>query len=52
MAGSERHHEDKRESMRGDQINMVVRLVLLVFEIVCTLAREHVLHWAGPWRLP
>jgi hypothetical protein len=51
MAGSERNRKDKGERVRADQINMVVRLVLVVFEIVRTLVRVHVLHWNGPWRL-
>lgn len=52
MGGSKkRHPAAQRERARTDQISTAVRLILLVWEIVSTLVREHVLRGAGPWRL-
>jgi hypothetical protein len=43
MGGSQkRDREAKRESARTDQISMVARLALVVWEIIWTLLREHI----------
>jgi hypothetical protein len=53
MTDSKRHHRSdvRRESARTDQISIAVRVVLMIWEIVWTLVREHVLQGPGPGRL-
>jgi hypothetical protein len=49
MTGSKEHRRDEVE--RAARMVLAVRLVMMTYEIVRTLVREHVLHGMGLGRL-
>jgi len=54
MAGSKKHRRGKsrRENARTDLIiSVAVRIVMMIWEVVWTLVREHLLRGTGPGRL-